>query len=636
MNKREVGARFLLSTLLLGGALTSHVAQAQEIPAPINKPYLAPIEIQVNATNLRQKIFDIHEHIPVKAGALTLLYPQWLPGEHGPNGPLVQLASLHMSANHKPIEWQRDEVNMFAFHLNVPANTDSIDLDFQFLSPAQANLGAIVVTPEMLAVHWEKMLLYPAGYYSSAITFKPTLTIPKDWKFASALEVASATDNTIQFKPINMVDFVDSPLYAGKYLNRYDLDPGAKVAVHFDVFSDAPENGIAKPEQIEMHRSLLQQAYKLFGSHHFDHYDFLVAASDNFGFDGLEHHQSGENLVKPSYFQEWDKNLPLRGYLIPHEFTHSWDGKFRRPAGQLTPNYNLPMKNSLLWVYEGQTEYWGFILAARSGLLTQEQVRDSIAMVAADLDANTSRTWRPLQDTTNDPIINNRRPLGWRHWQRAEDYYDEGQLIWLDVDTKIRELSGEKRSLNDFAKAFFGVKDGSHVALPYDFNEVASTLNAIQAYDWDKFLHERLNSHGPGAPLDGLARSGWKLTFTDTPTAYYKANEAENNVADFWYSLGFHIHDGKIGEIAWNSPAFKLGLSANTTVLAVNGHQYKDELLKKAISEAKTSKAPIELLIKTDDVYETVKFDYHEGLKYPRLERIEGTPDRLTSILTAL
>lgn len=473
-----------LAPAWLGCMLLCAIGQAQEIAPPVLKQYPYPIDLQVDATNLRQKIFSVHEHIRVKPGNLTLLYPQWLPGEHGPKGPVVQLASLKISANHKPLDWKRDTLNMHAFHLNVPAGASDIDLTFQFLSPTENAQGSVVVTPEMLAVQWEKMMLYPAGYFSTGINFNPALTLPINWKFAGALDVAKQTDNVIEFKPVNMVDLIDSPIYAGKYLARYDLNPGSATPVYFDVFGDAPEGGAAKPEQIELHRALYQQATKLFASHHFDHFDFLVAASDTFGFGGLEHHQSSENLVKPGYFKEWDKNIELRGYLIPHEFTHSWDGKFRRPADQLTANFNVPMQDSLLWVYEGQTEYWGFVLAARSGLLMAQQVRDSIAMVAADLSTNTSRSWRALQDTTNDSVINNRRPLGWRHWQRAEDYYDEGELIWLDVDTKIRELSKDSRSLNDFAKSFFGVGGSSHVPLTYTFDDVVSTLNQIQPYPW--------------------------------------------------------------------------------------------------------------------------------------------------------
>ena len=631
-------ATAVLCSLLVTLSMTvAGPAFAEDNLKPVDKPYPGVIELQVDATNINQKIFSVHEHIPARPGKLTLLYPQWLPGTHSPEGPLAQLAGLTITADHHPLTWKRDEVNVFAFEVTVPQGAAAIDLAFQFLSPLDGNQGAIVVTPEMLAVQWEKMLLYPQGYFSHGITVRAGITLPPDWQYASALETSEQHGQKVQFKPTSLEDFIDSPLYAGQYFKKFDLDPGAKIPVYLDVFADDPENLVAKPEQIEFHRALLQQAYRLYGSHHFDHYDFLVAASDNFGFGGLEHHQSGENLVKPGYFTEWDKGLALRGYLIPHEFSHSWNGKFRRPAGQLTANYNAPMQNSLLWVYEGQTEYWGFILAARSGLLSAEQVRDSLAMVAASYDVNQARSWRALQDTTNDPVINQRRPLGWRNWQRAEDYYDEGQLIWLDADTKIRELSDDRRSLNDFASAFFGVENGRHVPLTYTFDDVVKTLNAIQPFDWAQFLRARLDGHGPGAPLDGLARSGWKLVFTDKPNEYDKSVSSEFNQTDYWYSLGFTVgRENHVNDVMWGGLAFRAGLSANAVLLAVNGREYKEEVLKKAIGDAQTGKDPIELLFKKDGRYQTLHLDYHGGLKYPQLVRIEGTRDRLTEILNPL
>jgi len=609
----------------------------QEIPKLSDQHFPGVIELHVDATNLGQKIFSVHERIPVKPGKMVLLYPEWLPGTHSPEAQMAQLGGLKITANHHALEWKRDEVNIFAFHLDVPAGVSEIDADFQYLSPLNDKQGTILVTPEMLAIHWEKVVLYPAGYYSHNIDVEASVTLPPEWQFASALELRDQNGANVRFKPISLEDFIDSPLYAGQFFKRFDLDPGSKVPVYFDVFADAPENLEAKPEQIELHRALLQQAYKLYGSHHFDHYDFLVAASDHFSFEGLEHHQSGENGVKPNYFTDWDKGLALRGYLIPHEFSHSWDGKFRRPAGQLNGNFNLPMKNSLLWVYEGQTEYWGFVLAARSGLLTTEQVRDAMAMSAAYLVYSPGREWRALQDTTNDPVINQRRPLGWPDWQRAEDYYDEGALIWIDADTKIRELSGDKRSLNDFAQLFFGVENGRHSPLTYTFDDVVAALNKVQPYDWAQFLRERLDSHGPGAPMDGLTRAGWKLVFTDTPTAYYKSLVDEGGGVDCWYSLGLTISKGgHVGRVMWNGLAFKAGLSSDAQLLGVNGREYSEELLKSAITKAKTSKEAIELLFKKDGRFQTVKFDYHEGLKYPKLERIEGARDRLDEILSPI
>jgi predicted metalloprotease with PDZ domain len=613
-------------------------AHAQAVPKPLDKPYPGVIELRVDATNIGQKIFTVHERIPVKPGPVTLLYPQWRLGAHAPaDGALAQLAGLALSANRRRIEWLRDPLDMYAFHAAVPAGSSTLDIDFEFLSPLEGNQGAILVTPVMLAVHWESLLLYPAGYFARGITVRPSVTFPETWQFAGALEVAGHNGAETLFKPVDIEELVDSPLYAGKYFKRIDLDPGAKVPVTLAMVADAAENLEAAPKQIDAHRALVQQAYKLFGSHHYDHYDFLMALSDEFGFSGLEHHQSGENGVRPSYFSDWDHQQSWRSNLVSHEFIHSWDGKFRRPADQLTPNFNLAMQDSLLWVYEGATSYWGHVLGARSGLVEAAQMRDSLAATAALYDHRVGRRWRSLADTTNEPIINHRRPLGWMSYQRAEDYYSEGELIWLDADTKIRELSADRRSLDDWARNFFGVENGRHRPLGYTFNDVVQSLNAVQPYDWQGFFSARLQGHGPGAPLDGLARSGWKLVYSDTPTDFFKDVEAYRKIADFYYSLGFNLDaTGRVAEVLWDGPAFRAGLSEGFTVVAVGGSAYKPELLRSAVTAAKSEHRPIELLVKRADRFETVRIDYTEGLRYPGLARIEGAPDRLEEIFRAI
>jgi predicted metalloprotease with PDZ domain len=623
--------RILILSLLAAAAAG---VGAQEVPRPRDLPYPGIIELQVDATNIGQKIFKVHERIPVKTGKATLLYPEWRLGAHAPAGmALSQFAGLILSANQQRLEWKRDTLDIYAFHVDVPAGVTILDADFEFLSPVEGNQGAILATPEILAIHWEALLLYPAGYYAHGVTFRPSLTLPQDWKFAGALELAGQAGAEARFKPVNLEELIDSPIYAGKYFKRIDLDPGAKVPVFLDMVADSPGNLEAAPEQIEAHRALVQQTYKLFGSHHYDHYDFLMALSDEFSFAGLEHHQSGENGVRSSYFSEWDKQQSWRSNLVSHEYVHSWDGKFRRPADQLTANFNLPMQDSLLWVYEGATSYWGHVLGARSGLVEVSQMRDGLAATAALYDHRIGRRWRALQDTTNEPIITRRRPLGWISWQRAEDYYSEGELIWLDADTKIRELSGDKHSLDDFARGFFGVRDGRHEPLGYTFRQVVDALNAVQAFDWASFLRARLDGHGPGAPLDGVARSGWKLIYTEQPSNFFKDEEAYRKVTDFSYSLGFGIdNDGRLVNLVWDSPAFKAGLTGGYTLLAVDGRAFKAELLKAAITAAKSSNEPIELLLKKDDRYLTRRIDYHEGMKYPHLLRIEGTPDRLAAI----
>ncbi len=598
--------------------------------------YPGTIVLNVDASDTARQIFRVRESIPVRAGKLTLLYPQWLPGNHRPSGPLNQLAGLTLRADGKVVEWRRDPANVFAFELEVPAGATTLEAQYQFLSPVEPSQGRVSMTGEMLGVQWNTLTLYPAGYASGAITVQPNLTLPDGWQFGSALEVSRRQGGQIAFQPLDLETLVDSPVFAGRYFKRVDLDPGAAVPVHLNLVADSAEALEAKPEQLAPHRALVRQAGKLFQSRHYTHYDFLLALSEEFGGIGLEHHQSSENGVKADYFSDWAKSESVRT-LLPHEYTHSWNGKFRRPADQITADYSVPLQNSLLWMYEGQTQYWGFVLAARAGLIGASPMRELFAATAARYDTVRGRSWRSVQDTTNDPIINGRRPLGWGNWQRNEDYYSEGALIWLDVDTKIRELSGERRSLDQFAAAFFGIGDGSRSAAPYQFEDVVAALNAVQPHDWGAFLRARLDGHGPGAPLDGLKRAGWKLVYADTPSDFMKTAGERAKQADFLYSLGFTVEaDGKIGNLDWDSPAFRAGLTGGTSLMAVNGEAYKPELLKSAIKAAKGDPQAIALLVKKGSHFRTVMLDYHEGLKYPRLERIEGQPDRLEAILAPL
>jgi predicted metalloprotease with PDZ domain len=563
---------------------------------------------------------------------LTLLYPQWLPGNHSPSGRVDKLAGLVVKANQTRLEWTRDTVDVFAFQVAVPAGVRSLDVAFQIVSPVAPNEGRVVMTPDMLSLEWIALALYPAGYFARQITVAASVRLPVGWQFATALETASADNGATTFKPVSFDTLADSPMIAGRYFKRFELDPNATVPVHLDVVADRPEQLDAKPEQIEAHRELVRQAYKLFASHHYDHYDFLFSLSSHMGGIGLEHHQSSEDGTVPDFFTAWDRNADTRN-LLPHEFTHSWNGKFRRPAELWTPNFNVPMRDSLLWVYEGQTQYWGYVLEARAGLVTKQQTLDALAITAAVYDHRIGREWRNLQDTTNDPIASMRRPMPWLSWERNEDYYSEGELLWLDVDTLIREQSHGQKSLDDFARAFFGVKNSSYVPVTYTFDDIVNALNDVQPYDWAKFLRDRLNGHGPGAPLDGITRGGYRLVYSDTPTDYFKAAETRRKINDFTYSLGFVVAgDGRLTEVTWEGLGYQSGLTVGTQIIAVDGAAFDPDRLKDAIKNAKTSGTAIELLVKDEDRYRTIRLDYHDGLRYPRLERDPSVPARLDDI----
>jgi predicted metalloprotease with PDZ domain len=612
-------------------------APTPPIAEPRDLAYPGVLRLAVDATDLPHAIFAVHETVPVSgAGPLTLLYPKWLPGNHSPTGPIDKLAGLMITAGGKPVAWKRDPVDVYAFHLDVPTGVSSLDLDFQFLSPVSTREGRVMMTPDMLSLEWNTVALYPSGYFSRQVQVEASVKVPDGFTLATALEVSSVSGPVTRFKAASLETVVDSPLIAGRNFKTIDLDPGGPVRVSLDVIADRPENLIVRPDQIVAHRALVQQSYRLFGSHHYGHYDFLFSLSDKLGGIGVEHHQSSENGVDPKYFNDWDAS-PAGRDLLAHEYTHSWNGKFRRPADLWTPSFNVPMRGDLLWVYEGQTQYWGFVLAARSGLLTRQQTLDAIAVTAATYDYRVGRQWRSLEDTTDDPVIAMRRPLSWLSWQRSEDYYSEGQLIWLDVDTLIRQLSGGKRSLDDFAKGFFGVRDGSFDVDTYSFDDLVAALNAVQPNDWNAFLRARLDGHGPGAPLDGLARGGYRLIYTGAPTEYLSSVEIRRKSTDLSFSLGMVIgKDASLTDVMWDGPAFKAGLTEGTQIVAVNGEAYAAEDLKQAIRMAKSGTAPIELLVKNKETFRTVRIDYHDGLRYPRLERLAGPPASLDEILRPL
>ena len=633
----SVSVLTLAATASVAQVLPQPSAPTPAIAEPRDVAYPGVLKLSVDATDLERKIFDIRETIPVaQAGRFTIYYPQWVPGGHSPRNDLDKLAGLVITANGQRLAWTRDPVQVFAFHVEVPAGVSELQLSYQFLSPVEAKVGRQVMTPDMLNLQWLQMGMYPAGYFTRQIPIEASVKLPEGFKFATALEVAKTEGQTTTFKVTPFETLVDSPMFAGRYFKSVDLDPTGPARVRLNMVADRPEQLEFKPEQLQIHKDLVQQAYKLYGSHHYDHYDFLVALSDQLGGIGLEHHRSSENRVAPKYFQDWDKAYVGRD-LLAHEYTHSWNGKFRRAADLWTPTLNTPMRDSLMWVYEGQTQYWGYVLSSRSGLLNKQQTLDAIAMTAALYDTRRGRDWRSVADTTNDPIIAGRKPLSWLSYQRSEDYYSEGQLVWLDADTLIREKTGGKKSLDDFAKGFFGVDSGSYVPHTYTFEDVAKALNDVVPYDWTSFLKTRIEGVSEHAPLDGLTRGGYKLVYTETPTDYFKTSETRAKNTNLAYSLGLTVgSDAILTDVQWAGPAFKAGLTQGLTIVAVNGEAFDADKLKSAVTAAGKPEGPlVELLIKDGSRYRMVKIDWRGGLRYPRLERVAGTPARLDDILAA-
>jgi predicted metalloprotease with PDZ domain len=655
----KTASRFSLAAFLLHvGMATSQTLASPTIPLPQNTAYPGTISIEVDLTDLDRKIMPVRQTLPVQPGPLTLLYPRWIPGTHSPTGSVSRMAGLQITANGKPVEWKRDPVDVFAFHLTVPAGAALLNIEFQHLSPVSPASGRVVMTPEIIGLQWNTVVLYPAGYFVSGIQTRASAKLPTGWQTATSLDVARRAGDLLEFKPVSLETLVDSPLWAGKYSKRIELDGPAlpalatapltasgsapapagvtKAPVFLTVFADTASQLEALPEHIAAHQQLVQQSDVVFGSRHFARYEFLLAISEHFSGIGLEHAESSENGVRLGYFTDWKKSSAGRT-LLPHEYAHSWNGKFRRPADLWTPNYNVPMQDSLLWIYEGQTQYWGHVLAARSGIVPLADSLESLAQTAAALDTRSGRVWRNLQDTTNEPLVSLRSPQDWSDWQRREEYYDEGLLIWLDTDTKIREMTQDTRSLADVAKVFFGIQDGRVAAVTYTFDDYVAALKSVApATDWAAFLRQRLDTHTNTTLLDGIKRGGWRLAFTEVQSDYAKAVEGAFRFTDFSHSLGFSLdRDAKFGRIRWDGPAFKAGLTAGMQLIAVNSVAYKAEDLRAAITTAKDGSG-IELLVKADNRYKTVKMDYRGGQRYPKLERIDGTSDRLTPILSAV
>ena len=641
------------SALLASCALAQTAPQPQPQPAPMpppiaapaDKPYPGPIQLTVDIGNIVDRVETVHEEIPVVPGAreMVLLYPEWIPGEHQPSGPIESLAGIVTTVDGKRVQWVRDRVDVYAFHVPLPDGAKRLALDFDYLSPIKPAAGRIEISDAIADLEWNEVVMYPAGYFSRDIPIDTTLKLPSGWKYATALETASASasveDSAIRFERTPLNTLLDSPLYAGLYYERIDLSPTPTDIVRLNIFADAPDDLKMTPEDLEQLKNLAAEAGKLYGSHHYKHYDFLLLLSDKVGDIGLEHHQSSEDGQPANYLTESPKSVFGRD-LLAHEYTHSWNGKFRRPADLWTPNFNVPMRDDLLWVYEGMTQYWGNVLAARAGMRTPEQTRDIFARVAAGFAASPGRDWRPLVDTTNQPIVSQRRPVSWVSFQRPEDYYTEGELVWLDADTKIRELTGGTKSLDDFCKRFLGVSNGSFITDLYTLDDVVKDLNQVVAYDWKTFLEERVYDLHPQVPTDGFTRGGYRLVYSDKPVEWIAKDQAALGYADFFTSLGLslgmrrgHSPAGMVSNVWWGSPAFKAGVTPNMELVSVGGMAYTSKVLTNAVLAAENDKKPLQLQFRDGDRFKTIAIPYYDGMRYPSLQRVDGAPDRLDDIL---
>ncbi len=594
------------------------------------------VALTVRLPNPQQKILYVHEVMPVRPGPLTLYYPKWIPGDHAPDGPIDAMMGLEITAGGKRLAWSRDPVDMFAFHLTVPEGVDRIDIRFQFPSRHR-------VTPHLMGLEWNVAALYQAGYPTKEQSFKPTLVIPAGWRYASALATEERSGGRITFKPVPFNTLVDSPVIAGKYFREIDLTPaGSPVRRVLDMVGDnAAALHISRP-QIADFRRLVEQAQALFRSHHYGDYHLLLTLSDHVSKGGLEHHQSSDDRARSGAKMFADPaHFMLDASLLPHEYTHSWNGKFMRPAELWQPDFERPEHTRMVWVYEGLTTYLGDVLTARSGLWSPETWRQVVAYRAAVMAHQTGRAWRPLIDTTTAAQLLYGSPSAWSNWRRQTDFYREGQLLWLAVDMKIRTLSHDRRSIDDFARRFFGVDNGSFTTHTYTFPDVVGALNAVQPYDWTSFLDQWLDGVGQQVPLlSGINASGWRLVYSDQPSRYQQAlenvgeGELSRQGVDAMFSVGLFLdHQGKVEDVLWNGPSFKAGLAPGMKLVAINGHAYSSGVLRSEIARAHESKKPLRITAKSDGITADYSVHYDGGLKYPHLVRVPGTTDYLRQIL---
>jgi predicted metalloprotease with PDZ domain len=595
------------------------VPDAQDTPYPGGT-----IRLDIDASDTERGVYRVTETIPLAPGTrqLTLLYPQWLPGHHGPRGPLAELVDLHFFVGGKPVPWTRDPVEVYAFHVDLPAN-DTLararELVARFIhtSPLQSSEGRITMTPEMLNLQWEKMSLYPAGHYVRRIRVRPSVVFPRGWTAATALDGQTAAGDRVSWAETDYETLVDSPIFAGAHFRQWRL--GDKVTLNA-VADEAGDLDLA-PENLAKLSALVEEAQLTFGRAPFDHYDFLVALSDRIGGIGLEHLRSSENQIEPTSFIEWQK-LDWDRNVLPHEFSHAWNGKYRRPARLWTPDYRRPMQDNLLWVYEGQNQFWGMVLAARSGVQAKDTVLGMLANVAGYFTEEPGREWRSVEDTTHDPIFAARKPKPYASLARGEDYYNEGALVWLEADQIIRGGTAGRKGLDDFARAFFAYPGDGSRQKTYTFNDVVAALDAVYRYDWAGFLRMRFETPGQPAPLGGIARAGYRLVWKEQPNPYDKARMDKAKGLSLYHSLGIVLdREGTVTSTRWDGPAFNAGLVTGAKIIAVNAIAYDAERLKKAITEAKASSRPIEFIVRRGDRIVPVQVGYHGGLRWPWLER---------------
>ncbi len=597
----------------------------------------SPITLSVDATEAPRKIFHAHLVIPAAPGALTLYYPKWIPGEHGPTGPIASLAGVKMTAAGKPLDWRRDPLEMYAFQVDVPADATAVEVDLDYLAPASGGVTAgASATANLAVLSWNTVLLYPNAAGGDAQTFAARLMLPAGWKSATSLPVASASAGSVEFQPVSLDTLVDSPVLMGAHMRSVSLNSATPVAHTLEIGADTERALEMKPEDVAGYDRMVAQAGAMFGARHYRSYRWLLTLSDAVAHFGLEHHESSDNRMGERTLSE-DGSRRSLARLLGHEYSHSWNGKYRRPADLVTGDFHRPIKSDLLWVYEGLTQYLGNILPPRSGLWTAEEFREAEAAAAASLDYRVGRNWRPLVDTATAAQVLYFAPEDWASWRRGVDFYDEGNLVWLEADVLIRRQTEGRRSLDDFLRRFHGGPTGEPALKTYVLEDVVTALNEVAPYKWREFLVSRVQARTPHAPLGGIENGGWRLVYTDVPNVFIKDAETAYKAANHAYSIGLIAkEDGTIADVIPDSPAAKAGIGPGMKIAAVGGRRFTLEALRDAVKGSKGSTEPLEMIAANGDFFGTYKVDYHGGERYPHLERDPARPDLLSAIAKPL
>ncbi len=598
------------------------------------------LALDVDAREAARHLLHARLTIPVAPGALTLVYPKWLPGNHGPTGPVADLAGIQMSAGGQPVAWQRDSVDLYAFHLTVPEGAQRLDVALDFLSglPDSGLSSLASLTTELALLKWSHLVLYPAGANPDELEVETSLQLPAGWQFATALNRAAGDTTTaaIRFAPVSLSTLVDSPLLAGRYFQEITLDDSARP-VRMAVAADSAAALRISPETVQQLRRMVTEADALFGARHFRRYTFLVALSDQVAQFGLESHESSENRIAENSFTNPAVGM-LELYVLPHEYVHSWNGKYRRPAGLATPDFQAPMRGELLWVYEGLTQYLGHVLAARSGIWSAARYRDRLAQSAAYYSLQPGRRWRSLGDTAIAAQQLSRASPLWRSYRRSADYYNEGALVWLEADMLIRQETRGRRSLDDFCKGFFGGQSGPPAVVTFTEDDIYTALNAVLPWDWRQFFTARIAATNPPPPVGGLTSGGWRLKFGAERNGFLQDIETldSSGMVELAYSLGIRLNGtGLVDDLMPGTAADAAGLAPGMFIRAVNGRRFTVGRLRESIAaaqedaESNGNGSPISLLVENGDRFVTVDVRYANGLREPQLERLPSGPDRL-------